>query len=661
MRPVRWSSIPARRPAASHHPKDTMSETTPTPRDAIARPPAPPGDRATERRARLWSILHDDTAPQAEYFAAWLALQCESLAGATGGLLLLRTAEGGTHPQANWPAPGTPSARDNSDLARLAERALAEARTIAAWGRTPIQGTMALFVAQPLGPDGAHNAVIAVTLTVAGGMDRTDPEAIGRQLRAAAGWLDAWRWRQPLDAARARIAIAATGLDILAATGEHRGLTASAMALVNTLAARLSLDRAALGLARRDGVALQAVSHAADFQKGSRIADALAEAMDEALTQNTTLALPEPEGGPRRVTVAHRALHTASGTRGGLASVVLPGPGGKSAAVLTLERHASPFTADELALAETVAALTGPVIGLHAAERRWISGRARDLLEQGLHALFGPARPALKLGTVLALALVATLALVQGENRVAARAVVEGEVQRAAVAPFDGYLRSAPVRAGDIVKQGDTLATLDDRDLVLDRLKWIAEREKLAQKQREALAKGERATLAVLSAQLAQAEAEFSLAEEKLARSRIAAPFDAIVVSGDLRQTLGSPVERGKVLFELAPLDAWRLVIQADEREVRWLAAGQHGLLALASQPTARLPVRIERVTPVAVAEDGRNFFRVEAKVETPDAAALRPGMEGIAKIETGPQRLLWIWTHSILDWLRLFAWHWLP
>ena len=74
--------------------------------------------------------------------------------------------------------------------------------------------------------------------------------------------------------------------------------------------------------------------------------------------------------------------------------------------------------------------------------------------------------------------------------------------------------------------------------------------------------------------------------------------------------------------------------------------------------------MRVERVTPVAVAEDGRNFFRVEAMVEGPQeagGAALRPGMEGIAKIETGPQRLLWIWTHSILDWLRLFAWRWWP
>ncbi len=641
-----------------------MAETTPTSRDAARPPPRPaappPADRAAERRATLWAVLHDDAAAQADYFAAWLALQCESLPGATGGLLLLRTAAGGSHAQALWP-----SHYDPTDLTRLAERALSETRLVVAWGRAANQGSVALFVAQPLGPDGAPHAAVAIAMVVPGGIDRADPEAIGRQLRAAAGWLDAWRWRQPLEAARTRIAIAAAGLDILAATGEHRGLTASAMALVNTVAARLGCDRASLGLARRSGVVLRAVSHAAEFQEGGRIADAIEDAMDEALTQNTMLALPEPEGGPRRVTISHRVLRAATGTgtgnTGGLASIVLPGPGGRPAAVLTLERHASPFTADDLHLAETIAALTGPVIGLHAAERRWISGRARDMLEDGLRTLFGAGRPLVKLLALLALALVATLAVVQGEYRVTARAVVEGEIQRSAVAPFDGYIRTAPVRAGDTVRAGAVLATLDDRDLVLDRLKWTAEREKLVQKHREALAKSERATMAVAAAQLAQAEAELALAEEKLARSRITAPFDAVVVSGDLRQMLGSPIERGKVLFELAPLDAWRLVIQADEREIRWLAEGQRGLLALASQPTVRLPVLVERITPVAVAEDGRNFFRVEARIESDAAAALRPGMEGIAKIETGPRRLLWIWTHSLLDWLRLFAWHWLP
>jgi hypothetical protein len=31
--------------------------------------------------------------------------------------------------------------------------------------------------------------------------------------------------------------------------------------------------------------------------------------------------------------------------------------------------------------------------------------------------------------------------------------------------------------------------------------------------------------------------------------------------------------------------------------------------------------------------------------------------MEGIAKIEAGERSLLWIWTHSLFDWLRLWSW----
>jgi len=658
----------------------SMAETTPSPRDGtaaarVAAPAAmpsavaPPPRPANDRRTRLWAQLHDEATGQADYFQAWLALQCEEIPGTAGGLLLLRTAEGPTQQQAIWPPHLALGGRDPADLARLAERALSEQRTVIAWGRREAGAAapVILFVAQPLGPDAAPHAAVALAVAVPGGMDRADPEGIARRLRAASGWLETWRWRQPLAAAGTRLAIAAAGLDILAATGEHKGLTASAMALVNALATRLACDRVSLGLARPTGTRLRAISHAAEFTQGSRIADAIEDAMEEALAQGATIAFPPPAEGAggtssRRIAAAHRELAAAAGGHAVLASVLLPGPGGRPAGVLTLERHRdAPFSPEELQLAETVATLTGPLIGLHAEEHRWLSGRLRNAAATALTALFGPARPALKLATALALALLATLAVAQGNYRVTARSVLEGEIQRAAVAPFDGYIRTAPKRAGDTVRAGETLATLDDRDLILDRQKFLAEREKLTQKYREALAKSERATMAVLAAQLAQAQAELSLAEEKLARARIAAPFDAIVVSGDLRQMLGSPIERGKVLFELAPLDAFRLVLQADEPEIRWLAPGQHGLLALAAAPSQRLPVTITRITPVATAEDGRNFFRVEARLDTPSPVPLRPGMEGVAKIEAGEASLLWIWTHAIIDWVRLFLWQWLP
>jgi hypothetical protein len=35
--------------------------------------------------------------------------------------------------------------------------------------------------------------------------------------------------------------------------------------------------------------------------------------------------------------------------------------------------------------------------------------------------------------------------------------------------------------------------------------------------------------------------------------------------------------------------------------------------------------------------------------------------MEGVGKIGAGRRRLIWIWTHHAIDWLRLKLWSWLP
>src|SRR5439155_5351257 len=138
------------------------------------------------------------------------------------------------------------------------------------------------------------------------------------------------------------------------------------------------------------------------------------------------------------------------------------------------------------------------------------------------------------------------------------------------------------------------------------------------------------------------------------------APFDGVVVKGDLSQSLAAPVERGQVLFEVAPLDTYRIVLQVDERDVARVAVGQHGQLLLAATPTESLSFTVEKVTPVSTAREGRNYFRVEARLEsTPER--LRPGMEGVGKIEVDRRLVIWIWTHQVIDWMRLALWKWLP
>jgi hypothetical protein len=58
------------------------------------------------------------------------------------------------------------------------------------------------------------------------------------------------------------------------------------------------------------------------------------------------------------------------------------------------------------------------------------------------------------------------------------------------------------------------------------------------------------------------------------------ADFDGVVVLGDLSQSLGSPVEKGQVLFEVAPLNSYR-ELRVDERDIAEVAVGQRGPLLL--------------------------------------------------------------------------------
>jgi hypothetical protein len=72
------------------------------------------------------------------------------------------------------------------------------------------------------------------------------------------------------------------------------------------------------------------------------------------------------------------------------------------------------------------------------------------------------------------------------------------------------------------------------------------------------------------------------------------------------------------------------------------------------------LPVTLSKITPVTLAEEGRNSFRVEARLSEP-GLQLRPGMEGVAKINSGRRPMAFIWMHPVVDWLRLAAWKYLP
>jgi RND family efflux transporter MFP subunit len=444
-------------------------------------------------------------------------------------------------------------------------------------------------------------------------------------------------------------------VELVSLTLDQPHFQSAATALATKLAVELCCSRVSIGFLRGRFITVRALSHSASHDVKTSLLRAIAAAMEEAIDQDTVLVCP----GMSHVNIAHRTLMEQNRDTA-VCSIPLVNDQ-RIIGALTFERNNGvAFDADTVELYSHVANLAGPILELKRRNDTWPLVRLFQSLGGVLHKLFGARHVMLKLAVMLLTLLASFLALTTSTYRVTADAALEGSIQRAIVAPIDGFILDSDIRAGDLVQAGQVLGTLDDRELKLEQQKLSSEKARHAREYRNALAGHDRAQVSILSARISQADAQLQLINKQLERMQITAPLTGVVVSGDLSQSLGSPVARGDVLFEVAPLEAYRLVLRVDERDMNGIAVGQAGRLKLSGLPGEALAFEVSRITPVSESADGSNFYRVEAQLQdTP--ALLRPGMEGVGKIELGKRRLFWIWTHRLFDWVRLKAWSWLP
>jgi multidrug resistance efflux pump len=595
----------------------------------------------------LWARLYH-AADTRSFVSNWLDMQCRAFAGVIRGVVVLRTSEAASYaPVALWPEgiEGSPK------LAAVVERALAD-RSVTVDGVKRSRRQDPVFIAHPVLVDDELYGVVA--LEVEGRADPALRDLI-QQLGWGIGWLESLARRRTFTSKARLVAV----LDLIATSLRHERFQAAATAVATELATTFGCERVSIGFMKSRHIQLSALSHSSTFGKKTNLVRALEGAMEEAADQLATIVFPTRKDGPFQVTRAHAEL-TAEHSAGAVCTVPLT-VGGKVLGAILLELPSgSEFDARTIELCEHAALLVGPVLDVKRREDRWLGAKAADSMAEHARNLVGPRHIALKLSVGFALLAILFFAFAKGDYRVTADASLEGTVQRAVTAPMQGYITEARARAGDVVRKGALLAAMDDRDLKLERLKLVSQRGQRDSEYSQALAERQRAKVRILEAQLAQVDAQIALVDEQLARTRLTAPFDAVVVKGDLSQSLGAPVERGNVLFELAPLDAYRIIMKVDERDIPDVAVKQAGMLALTSMPQEDIPLLVEKITPVSVVTEGRNYFRVEA-VAQGSTEKLRPGMEGVGKIEVDRRNLFWIWTHKLVHWVRMWFWSWWP
>ena len=290
---------------------------------------------------------------------------------------------------------------------------------------------------------------------------------------------------------------------------------------------------------------------------------------------------------------------------------------------------------------------------------RFQTGQRR--ISEWIASLVGPGALTTKVYTTAVAAAVILLLTVQGNFEVTADATLEGLTQQAVVAPYNGFIAESVSRAGDLVKAEQLLGKMDDRNLSLELQRIGSEKEELERQYRQALSDLNQSEARIFKARVDEADARWSLLKRRLDQVELRSPIDGIIITGDLSRSIGAPVERGDLLFEVAPLEKYRIVLRINESDIDEIEPGQSGEVILTSHPNLKIPFVLENIASVLQSEQDLGVvFRTEGVIQE-DYNFLRPGMEGVARVTVGERTLAWIFFHDIIDWVYLKIWRWSP
>ncbi len=583
----------------------------------------------------------------------WLATLCPMIQGVTHAAVYTVGKETTPALSASWPEQSSPP----QEFIPIVKAALAKRQCVLLQQKSKNKetGEPHDIVARPLLRDKQIYGVVVLQIS---GRTGSGQQAALQLIETAALWFSCLV-NQYASTGKKRLA---TIIELVAVCFEQDRFADAACEVATELAAGLSCDRVSIGFLGGHRVKVAAVSNNAGFNQKTALISDIGEAMFEAMEQDCSIVHPQTEESVL-LSYHHGVLADEHGS-GSILTIPFGVQGRMMGAVLFERPLDRSFNRETQEYFARIVSIIGPVLDVRRRDEQLLPMRLYLSGKQALGRILGRGHMALKLSLLAAVLCVLLPALISGEYRVTGDARLEAMIQRVVISPRDGYIAKVNVRPGDLIKHGDVLGDLDDRDLQLEKRKWSSRRQQLQSEYRDALAGHDRSKLGILKAKIMQAEAQLNLVREQLARSTLLAPFDGLVVSGDLSQSLGSPVERGQVLFTVAPLESYRIILHVDERDINKIKKKQRGRLVLSGMAGQPLAITINKITPVSEIVDGHNVFQVEAQLEKrshKQSDLLRPGMEGIAKINIDQRKLLWIWTHGLVDWLRLKLWAWNP
>lgn len=480
--------------------------------------------------------------------------------------------------------------------------------------------------------------------------------AIQKRLEITSLLLDHCELQLTLKKHREAIGRLNLALEVISVVNRSDHFTSIAMALCNELAEKLRCHRVSLGFLEGRYVRVHAMSRTDTFRREMKLTQDIETAMEECLDQDLEIICPAAS----EASYVSRAAKLLSERHGPSAVLCVPvRRNGDVSAVMVLERAFDrPFTdLEEIEAVRLTCDLCTPRLMELRENARWFGALMASSVRKKIMPILGPQHTGMKLWAGLIFLVAVFLVFAKGEYRIGAPFTFEASIQQSVVAPFDSFIKSVSVEPSDEVEAGQTLlGALETSDLRLELAALKAEQLGYRKQQTTSMRDGKTADAQMAEAQIDKLAAEIRLIERHIEQATLVAPISGWIVSEDLKRRLGAPVETGEVLFEIARVELLRAKLYVPEESIALVKIGQAGQLAAVGHPDRKIRFVVERVTPIAEVVNQINSFRVRARL-LDKPKWMRPGMAGLARIDVGEKRYVWIWTHRLTDWLRMKLW----
>lgn len=579
------------------------------------------------------------------------------VAGARLGVLM-RSTPTATAPwqkMAIWPADGAHGAgvqRFVKELDSLGTAAQQQAHTLQVFNGITDPLLSDCGIALRLETGASEESWVAAFYLAASGEDLA--AAALKQLRMIAHAPEQYQAQRATSQNQVALGQFTAVLDLMALLNAQHRFLAVAMTFCNELAARHKCDRVSLGWLENNYIRLQAISHTERFERKMEAVRSLEQIMEESYDQDEPVLWPPPEDNTP-VTRDHQAFAEAQKIKFICSSPLRVG--GQPVAVVTCERNSEPFNETEIRLVTLSCEMAARRLSELKRHDRWFGARWATAAREGLSKLVGVEHTWAKVIALTAAIALGVLFFGTMNYRVEAPFILRTDDIAILSAPFNGYIDEVPSRLGDPVKARDVLLKLDTRDLHLEEAAAMADLDRYTREAEKSRATNGLAEMRIAQAQADQARVRLELVHYRLGQSALTAPFDGVIVEGDLKKRIAAPVKQGDLLFKVAELDRMYVECEVKENDIHEVRGDAQGQIAFASQPKLKFPIRIERIEPVAQTKEQKNVFVVRCQLPNGLQPWWRPGMSGVAKLNVGKRTFFWIISHRTVDFLRMYFW----